>query len=359
MDWLARVGEWIAENESVLSGAAAIIVLLGVVASAIGMMARQFRKRIDGSQAPALTPYDHSQPLKLEDLSAPAPYPIQFVKSDNTRIAYAVMGEGPPDLMLAPGIVSHLHMFSHLPVARDLLAALSGLGRLVTFDKRGQGLSDPSLEPPDLETRVRDMEAVLDAAGMQRVVLVGLSEGGTMSVQFAHDHPDRVCGLVLIGSTASWVQREDYPIGIPEDGLDFMGEHWGRGVTRDAFFPSMGRDKLDDQTLKGFERLIATRDSMRQIFSFMKSLDVRPLLPNIKCPTLVVHFSGDLAVPVRMGRDMAEAIPNAEFLEVGGTDHAGITNSPVAMKRLEEFVTGLNCGESSTATRPYLDAQSN
>lgn len=343
MEFLSQLGQWIADNESMLSGAAAIIVLLGVVASAFGVIARVLRKRDPGAgDTPAVTPYETNKRLSLTELSAPAPYPIHFANSDGTRIAYAMLGDGPVDVMLAPGIVSHLHIVSHLPVTRDLLAALSQFSRLVTFDKRGQGLSDPSLEAPDLDQRVRDMKAVLDDAGVEKFVLVGLSEGGTMSIKFAHDYPDRVRGLVLLGSTASWLQRPDYPIGIPEKTLDFMGNNWGKGVTRDAFFPSVGKEQLDDQTLKGFERLISTRDSIKQILAFMKTLDVRPLLPNIRCPALVIHFSGDLAIPVRMGRDLAEGIPNAEFLEVAGTDHAGITNSPLAMEKLKSFVASLD-----------------
>ena len=139
------------------------------------------------------------------------------------------------------------------------------------------------------------------------------------------------------GTTASWIQRDDFPVGIPEKMMDALANAWGNAALRDLFFPGISREVMDDETYKGFEKLVSTRDSVRQLVAFMKETDVRDLLPAIQCPSLVIHFTGDLAVPVRMGRAVAEALPNAEFLEVSGTDHADLTQSPEAVDRLKAF----------------------
>jgi len=352
MDFLNAIGRWITQSESLLSGAAALIVLLGVVASGLGYLYRRVsiarsagRPRppsLDDERAQALAgptsgPATQRAPITLKTLSAPAPYAIRFAQSDGLRIAYAVQGSGPHDIVMAPGIISHLNIMSHLPPIRDTLDALSAFARVLFFDKRGQGLSDPSVQVPDLDQRCHDIESVMDAAGMDRVILFGISEGGPMCLKFAHDHPERVRGLVLLGTTARWLQGEDFPMGIAQRVLDSMPEAWGTGVMRKVFFPSITPEQMDETTYQGCERLIATRESVRQLVDYMKKTDVRPLLPLIRCPVLVIHFAGDLAIPIRLGRALAEALPNAEFLEVEGIDHADLSQSPRALERVRRF----------------------
>lgn len=349
MDFLSSIARWISDSESLLSGGAAIIVLLSVVVSGIGLLVRRLRRNATGSaqkaqpevrQEPQPEPRE-SERITLRQLSAPSPFPVQFAESDGLKIAFNVQGDGPPDVVMAPGIISNLNISSHFPAMRDAGRAISDFARVVSFDKRGQGLSDPCLSVPTLEQRVHDIEAVMNAAGLESAVLYGISEGGAMCIKFAHDHPERVKGLVLLGSTASWLQREDFPIGLPEKALDGMVTAWGSGSLRDVFFPSIRRDVMDDDTYRGFERLIANRDSIRQLVEYMKKTDVRPLLPGVRCPALIVHFGGDLSVPVRMGRALAGGLPNAEFLEISGIDHADLSQSDEGVQRVREFVLGL------------------
>ncbi len=336
MESLSGIGDWISNNESLLSGAAAIIVLLGVIASALGILLRRLASKRDADQQAA-----NDAVITLKDLSAPAPYPIHYAESDGLRIAYTVFGDGPRNILMAPGLISHLNIVSHMPPIRDSMLALSTFSRVLCFDKRGQGLSDPCLNVPDLQERVHDIEAVIDAAEMQKVILLGVSEGGPMCVKFAHDHPDRVEGLILLGTTARWLQGDDFPAGIEEAMLDSAVQAWGTGAMRNIFFPSISLEKMDEDTYQGFEHLIATRHSIEQIMDFMKNLDVRPLLPQLTCPTLVIHFSGDLAVPVRLGRAMADAIPNAEFLELPGIDHCDLSQAPEGVERVRQFAEAL------------------
>ena len=340
MEILTAIGNWIAESESVLSGAAAIIILLGVLVSMLGFVYRRV-SQTPKSKSPDAQEQQFEK-ITLKDLSAPAPYPIQFAQSDGLNIAYAVFGSGALDIVMVPGIICHLNIMSHLPPIRDTNVAIASFARVAAFDKRGQGLSDPSVNVASMEERVHDIKAVMDAAGMERVILYGISEGGAMCMKFAHDYPERVKGLILLGTTARWMQSEDYPMGLEERVLDAMPVAWGSGGLRKIFFPSISREQMDDETYKGFERLISTRESMRQLVEFMKLTDVRDLLPKIHCPTLVIHFTGDMSVPIRMGRAVAEAIPNAEFFEVAGTDHADLSQSPEAVERVRQFAGGLS-----------------
>lgn len=355
MNVFVDIGQWIASNESLLSGMAAMIVLAGVILSPIGSGLRRLG-RGQGSapgQAASARPSAHGpadaglaaspaataapRRITFQDLTKPSPYPTLFARSDGVRIAYNVRGTPPPTIVCAPGIISHLHINANFPVTRDAIASVAEFARVVTFDKRGQGLSDPTLEVPSLDERTRDIEAVMDAAGVDRAVLMGFSEGGPMCLQFAHVNPDRVQGLVIVGSTARWLQGADYPIGLPRRAMERMSELWGTGRLRSVFFPTVSRDVVDDDTYRAFEQLIATRTAIRQLVAMMLETDVRAILPEIRVPTLVVHFTGDLAVPIRMGRAIAEAMPNAEFLEVNAVDHADLSTSPEAVARIRAF----------------------
>ena len=355
MESLAAIGSWISNNESLLSGMAAMIVLAGVILSPLGIGLRRLvgagpdepstdRGRPTNSTAPA-RPADTPERLTFRQLTAPSSYETRFAASDGLRIAYNERGSGPPDLVVAPGIISHLNISDHFPSQRDSLESLAGFARVIHFDKRGQGLSDPTLHLPDLEERTRDIEAVMNASGTERAILVGVSEGGPMCIHFACAHPERVQGLILLGTTASWVQREDFPIGIPRKALEQLTMSWGKGVLRDVFFPSMSREEMDDDTYRAFERTIATRDTIRGIVSMMVDTDVRNLLPAIRIPSLVVHFAGDLAVPIRLGRALAEALPNAAFLEINAVDHGDLSHSPEAIERIRTFCDEVLRGE--------------
>ena len=353
---LSDIGSWISTNESLLSGLAAMIVVGGVALSAVGI---GFRRLTEGRQSRdldseaagspsrpgnelprSLADADVAAPpvrLTFKMLTAPSPHETKFAHSDGLRIAYNERGTGPPTVVCAPGIISHLNLTANLPVTRKTYASLEEFAHVIVFDKRGQGLSDPTMSSPNLEERTNDIEAVMDDAGVDRCILLGVSEGGPMCLHFAYTHPERVQALVLVGTTARWLQSEDYPIGIARNDLENLPRVWGRATLRDIFFPSISREEMNDDTYKSFENLISSRAAIGQIIEMMIGTDVRPLLPEIHIPTLIVHFTGDLAVPIRLGRYLAEHIPNAEFLEVNAVDHVDITQSPEAVARIREF----------------------
>ena len=365
MESFSDIASWISINESLLSGLAAMIVVGGVAFSAVGI---GFRRLADGrpgrdrgaedGDSPSGPEHimsgslaDENEatppiPLTFKMLTAPSPYETKFANSDGLRIAYNERGTGPPTVVCAPGIISHLNLTANLPVTRNTYASLEEFAHVIVFDKRGQGLSDPTMSSPNLEERTNDIEAVMDDAGVDRCILLGVSEGGPMCLHFAYSHPERVQALVLVGTTARWLQSEDFPIGIERSILERLPRVWGRGVLRDTFFPSISRQEIDEDVYKSFENLISSRAAIGQIIEMMLGTDVRPLLPEIRVPTLVVHFTGDLAVPIRLGRYLAEHIPNAEFLEVNAVDHVDIAQSPEAVARIRDFC------EQVAATEP-------
>lgn len=351
MDLVRAIGVWISDNEALLSGMAAMIVLAGVLLSLVGPGIRKLL-RGNSSERPERagetavpSPERGQERLTLKDLTAPSSHEIRFSQSDGVRVAFKVRGSGPPNLIVAPGIMSHLNIMENLPSWRDTLGSLSQFARIVTFDKRGQGLSDPTLHAPNLEERTRDIEAIMDAVGMERAILVGISEGGPMCLHFAYSHPNRVQGLVLLGTTARFVQSEDFPIGIPQHMIERIAKLWGTGALRDIFFPSISREQIDENTYKAMEQLIGSRAAIQQVVEMMVETDVRPLLPDIRVPTLVIHFAGDLAIPIRLGRFVAENLPNAEFLEVNAVDHADLSQSPEAIERIRRFCEAIESGE--------------
>ncbi|GAB5413852.1 MAG: hypothetical protein Cons2KO_14550 [Congregibacter sp.] len=340
------IGTWISNNESLLSGVAALAAVIGVIVSALTFAMNRMRKPTGAEQATASRQAADAavrsdqipqRKLSFRELVAPSPYPVHYAESDGLRIAYNERGEGEPAIILAPGILSHLHLNANMPGIKETQELLSQRSRLICFDKRGQGLSDPSTQAPSIEERVSDIDAVMNAAGVDAGVLIGVSEAGPICIQYAHDHPERIKGLVLFGTGARFLESTDFPAGLSEASMDGMAKFWGKGVMRDVFLPGLSRDVIDDDTYRAMEKLMAPPHSIKAIMKIMKEMDVRELLPTLTVPTLVIHFAGDLAIPARLGRLLHEAIPNSEHLEVAGCDHSAMSESQEAIEAVWDF----------------------
>jgi pimeloyl-ACP methyl ester carboxylesterase len=278
-------------------------------------------------------------------MSAPA---TQYAKSGDISIAYQVVGEGPIDLVLVLGFASHLELQWEAPPFAQFCERLANFSRLIIFDKRGTGLSDPVAEAPTLETRIDDVRAVMDAAGSERAALFGISEGGPMSILFAATHPERVSALVLHGAMARTTEAPDYPWASPAEALreaaaEFIAPAWGQdpeGII-ELFAPSFAGNQEALELAARQERNAASPAMVQQIFEMFLSIDVRDILPTIHVPTLVIHRRGDRVVNWRAGRDLAEKIPDARYVELEGMDHlpwAG--DSDAITGEVEEFLTG-------------------
>ena len=268
-----------------------------------------------------------------------------YADSDGVSIAYQVHGDGPIDIVFVPGFVSHVDLFWEEPHAARLLRRLTSFSRLVVYDKRGQGLSDRTGRPPTLEDSMDDLRAVMEAAGCGPAVIFGISEGGPMSALFSATHPDLVSSLVLYGTYARVLATPDHPVGMPAKELDafleMVEEEWGGPVASDRWAPSLEGQPEYEQWWARLLRQGTSPAGAVAIFELYRDLDARPILPAIRVPTLILHRSDDIVVPVGQGRYLAEQIPGARYVELSGSDHlvtAG--DQDTLIDEVEEFLVG-------------------
>jgi class 3 adenylate cyclase len=263
-----------------------------------------------------------------------------YAKSGDLRIAYQVVGKGPLDLVFVPGFISNLDHYWDEPNLVHFLSRLSSFSRLILFDKRGTGLSDRLGTLPTLEERMDDVRAVMDAVGSTRAALLGISEGGAMSMLFAATYPERTQALVLYGTYAhfhTWVLPPDRFAQF----LEKIEASWGSGASLSAFAPSKVSDERFKQWWARFERLGASPSAVIMLMRMNSQIDVRHVLPVIRVPTLVLHRAGDTRVNVEGGRYLGAHIPGARYVEMPGSDHvmwAGDVDQPA--DEIEEFLTG-------------------
>jgi pimeloyl-ACP methyl ester carboxylesterase len=278
--------------------------------------------------------------------------PTRYAKSDDVSIAYQVVGDGPFDVVAVLGFATHVELQWELDAFARFFERLSSFSRLIIFDKRGTGLSDPVSEVPTLEQRVDDLRAVMDAAESEQAVLFGVSEGGPMSVLFAATHPARVSALVLHGAMGRTTEAPDYPWASPaealrESAVEFIAPYWGQEArgTVELFAPSLADDPQTVELAARLERSAASPAMVWKIFEMFLDVDVRDVLPTIHVPTLVVHRHGDRVVDRRAGQELARRIPGARYVEVPGIDHlpwAG--DSEAVLGEIQEFLTGTRSG---------------
>jgi class 3 adenylate cyclase/alpha-beta hydrolase superfamily lysophospholipase len=257
----------------------------------------------------------------------------RYALSGDVNIAYQVMGDRSIDIVLVPGLVSHVEFAHESAGYTDFLRRLSRFARVISFDKRGQGLSDRISGAPSLEQRMDDVRAVMDAVGSQRAVLLGFSEGTAMSALFAATYPERVSHLVLFGGFASGE--------VPQVWIEELVKAWGTGAMINKLMPSQATKPDAVAQFAKFQRLSATPGALKAILLLNRQIDVRPILPTVRTPTLVLHRRTDAQVRVERGRDLAANIPGARYIEYPDGDHAfWIGDTEVMLGDIEEFVTG-------------------
>jgi pimeloyl-ACP methyl ester carboxylesterase len=266
----------------------------------------------------------------------------RYAQSAEVNIAYQVFGDGPRDLIAALPFLSHLeHNWEHPAVARAW-RRLGSLGRVILFNQRGVGLSDPVPTVPTLEERMVDMGAVMDAVGSQRAVVLGMSDGGPVAMLFAATYPERVEALVLLGTFARRTRSDDYPGGRRmeemEQLLEAIPEHWGTGLVASLTAPSLAEDEVYRAWAARLERLAASPGTIVRLARASAETDVRDILPSIRVPTLVLHRTEDPFFEVDGGRYLAERIPGARFVELAGRDY--IANADDLIDEVAEFLTG-------------------
>jgi class 3 adenylate cyclase len=266
--------------------------------------------------------------------------PIHYAQAGDVSIAYRVMGDGPLDLVWVPGLANNMEIEWESPF-RGIYERLASFSRLMIFDKRGMGLSDRNVGAPTLEERMDDVRAVMDAVGSERAALIGVSEGGPMSILFAATYPERTVALVLYGSLARARRDVDYPYGNEECFADLyrvFDDGWGTGESLRVFAPSLVNYAPARELMGRIERASGSPGTMRSIGDNLVGIDVRPVLPTISVPTLVVHMTDDLCVPVANGRWLADHIAGARFVELPG-EHIQFDFGRFS-DEIESFLTG-------------------
>jgi pimeloyl-ACP methyl ester carboxylesterase/DNA-binding CsgD family transcriptional regulator len=269
----------------------------------------------------------------------------RYTKSGDVNIAYQVVGDGPTDLVLVPGFVSHLEVAWEQPRLAHLLNRLAAFARLIVFDKRGTGMSDPVVEPPSMAERTDDLRAVLDAAGSGRAAVFGISEGGALSLLFARAHPERASHVVLYGSWARRVAAADYPYGPTADQLEEtiarMDRAWATGEWWDGGRPSDADDVRHRVWWARYLRMGASPAMAQNIIRMNMAMDVRDVLPDIEQPTLILHRSGDTWIDVAHSRYLAAHLPHATYRELDGVDHRPwLGDVDAVTDEVEVFLTG-------------------
>ena len=264
--------------------------------------------------------------LTTASVEMPAPGArTRYAERGGLHIAYQVVGSKRPDIVLVPGFVSHVERIWDEPRSRAALTALSQMGRLILFDRRGVGLSDRIGAPPTIEATAEDIATTIDAAGCRRVLLIGASEGGPGCIHFAARHPERLAGLVLYGSLAKGSWAPDYPYVLTHAQYDLwlrrLIRDWGGPAEIATFAPSLVGDAEAERWWAGLLRAASSPGAVKAVLESLRDTDVRPLLPHISAPTLVLHRRGDRAVRIEAGRHLAGAIPGARLIELGGDDH--------------------------------------
>lgn len=271
----------------------------------------------------------------------------RYAQSGELNIAYQVIGDGPRDLVYVPGWVSNIEVMWEDPGLARFFRRLSSFSRLITFDKRGTGLSDPVPldELPDLEARMDDLRAVMDQVGSEQATLFGHSEGANLCILFAGTHPDRTDGLILTGAFATRIRSDDYPWAPTSKERTALIQKTERDWGREDHVPVMAPSRADDPAfrswLRRYERLSASPRAAAAILKMNSEIDVRPVLDAISVPTLLLYRKDDLDVHVEEGRYLASAIPEAKLVELEGGDHwfwAG--DAEPMLQEIEEFVTG-------------------
>jgi class 3 adenylate cyclase len=288
----------------------------------------------------------------------------RYARSGDVHVAYQVFGDGELDLVLVNGFVTHVELVWEHEPARRFLEALASFARVITFDRRGSGLSDPVAEAPTLEERMDDVRAVMDAAGSERAALLGISEGVSMSILFAATHPERVQALVCCGGMARSTADDDYPWATPaealvESGFDLILPYWGQGAMIELAAPSQADNPESRAFFARLERASASPGMLAALSRMFLDIDVRDVVPSVHVPALVLHRRYDRLVNVRNGRWLAEHLPNARLVELAGDDHSFLYEDPeTTLGEVQEFLTGARSApdpERTLATVLFTD----
>jgi class 3 adenylate cyclase len=276
----------------------------------------------------------------------------QYAERGDIHVAYQVIGEGPPDLVLIASWFSHLEGRWDIPSYAHFLRRLASFRRLISFDKYGIGLSDPvpSTQLPPLEEWMDDVRVVMDAAGSQRAALLGQSDGGLMAALFAASHPDRVEALILVDTQASNVWGADHPSASAwtheqyEALVELVATKWGRPGFLAAIGGAGTHDPEEEERWDRYFRMAASPATAAAMGRMLFELDLRDVLPTVRVPTLVLRTTSPYSTP-ETGRQLAGLIPGAEFVDLPAANSMMFAGADLIVDEVERFLSGTRTSE--------------
>jgi class 3 adenylate cyclase len=282
---------------------------------------------------------------------------VRWAQSDDgANIAFRVLGGGPVDLVFLSGITSHIEVLLEEPGLRRWWERLGTIARVILVDRRGLGLSDRIHGPLTVADEVADIDAVLDAAGCDRVVVQAYAAGGPLAIEYAARRPERTLALVLYASIIATERDEELPwADTPEERrvrIARLLEGWGTGAAIEAMAPSVAGDARMREWMGKLERQSVTPSGFQRIADNFQGVDARPHLPTLRVPTLILHRTGDRLIDVGHSRVAARLIPGARLVELPGDDSLPMVGDTEALLgEIEEFLTGSRTATSGLQRR--------
>jgi len=338
MDNVSQLLAWIGEHEAVLSGIAAALAIVAVILALSSRTFGLFRRRNGDSRSVA-----------AESAAKKLPQEIRYTRvSNGLKIAWSSAGTGYP-LVRSLGWFTNLEMEWDSPISSAFCQKLASRFQLIRYDGRGMGLSDRDVIEFNADTRLEDLEAVIDASGIDEFALIGMSEGGSTAIKYAAKHPERVSHLVIWGSFLVTPDPDDVPQIAPIARL--VPKHWGgdseafHQMFTATFLPD--GNAAENELFNELQRTSATPETAAAFLIGMNEIDVRDVVGDVKVPALVLHRKGDLAIPVKYGKEVAAELPNSKLVLLEGNNHWIVTEDESVdhvINMIEEFV---NVGNDS------------
>jgi DNA-binding SARP family transcriptional activator/pimeloyl-ACP methyl ester carboxylesterase len=262
---------------------------------------------------------------------------------DGVHIAYQILGQGDRDIVIVPGLISHLDLWWEDPYAARFYRRLASLARLIMFDKRDTGLSDRAAGEDTAEQRIDDVRAVMQACGSDRAVLFGYSEGGPMSILFAARYPERVTALILGAASARWPAAPGYPCGEQTEEMasaieELAARRWGQGDSIDWYAPSLAGSGAARRSLARWERMAASPNAILRMMRMIREIDVREVLPGISVPALIIQRRHDRITPPCHGRYLAAHLPGARYFEQPGDHLLWLGDTDAMFGQIRDFL---------------------
>jgi pimeloyl-ACP methyl ester carboxylesterase/DNA-binding CsgD family transcriptional regulator len=281
----------------------------------------------------------------------------EYARSGEYYLAYQIFGNGPQTLLFIGGFISNLELMWEEPGVAQFLRNLSKFTRVIMFDKRGVGLSDRVGSSPTPEETMEDILVIMNTVECELAAIMSVSEGGPVAIMFAATYPNRTSHLILYGTMSKWVRSYDYPWALSrsqyDQWLQYMIDNWGTPVSLRTFAPSRADEPDFRSWWSKLLRQSTSPGSVKEVLEALRDIDVRPVLSHVNVPALVLHRTGDKAIPLAGGRFLAQQLPEATFVELNGKDHWWwVGDADAVIREIEQFLSH-TASQTHTASQQF------